>query len=104
MRNIYQLIRVIDFHYKIPGEDQSHHYPLHIQNQQHRPPSEHIYFSIESDYNSALGTANAATEFMNSAAAATTLNTNQIHRPTVPTQQWQLIGTHKNSTQPPHMV
>lgn len=81
-----------------PGEDQSHHYPIHIQNQQQRPPSEHIYFSIESDYNST----NAGTEFLNSAATLNT--TNPIHRPTVPTQQWQLIGTHKNSAQQPHMV
>lgn len=78
------------------GDDQLHHQPLHGQNQQQRPPSEHIYFSIESDYNSTQAPEpNAATEFINS---QTTLNTNSTHRPAVAAQQWRTGN--KNSAQP----
>lgn len=81
------------------GDDQLHHQALHgqiqQQQQQQRPPSEHIYFSIESDYNSTLAP-NAGNEFVNS---QTNLNTNSIHRPSVAAQQWRLTGN-KNSAQP----
>lgn len=86
----------------IPGDEQSHHHSLHSQNQHQRPPSEHIYFSIESDYNSTLATAsNVGNDITNSPA---NLNTNSIHRPAMATQQWRLTGTHKNSAQQPYMV
>lgn len=81
------------------GDDQLHHQALHaqIQQQQQRPPSEHIYFSIESDYNSTLAPdPNVGNEFVNS---QTNLNTNSIHRPSVAAQQWRLTGN-KNSAQP----
>lgn len=81
------------------GDDQLHHQVLHGQNQQQRPPSEHIYFSIESDYNSTLppNDSNSGHEFV---TTQSTLNTNSVHRPAaVGTQQWRLTGN-KNCTQP----
>lgn len=100
------------------GDDQSQHYPLHSQNPHHqRPPSEHIYFSIESDYNST----NAGHEFINSSGTSTgptaaqniiALNAqqNSMHRPSIGAQQWRLTSNHKNSSSStssspqPHMV
>lgn len=105
------------------GDDQSQHYPMHSQNQHHqRPPSEHIYFSIESDYNST----NAGNEFINSSGTSTStgqssntaagiiaLNAaqhNSMHRPSIGAQQWRLTTNHKNSSSSsssspqPHMV
>lgn len=88
---------------------------MHSQNQHHhqRPPSEHIYFSIESDYNST----NAGNEFMNSSGGGggsgtsagqsniAAMQQNSIHRPNMTAQQWRLASTHKNSSSPqPHMV
>lgn len=88
---------VIDFIVTL-GDDQSHH-PLQSQNQQQRPPSEHIYFSIESDYNSTLApTPNVGNEPHGNPQA--TQNTISVHRPSVAAQQWRLTGTHKNSAQP----
>lgn len=90
------------------GDEPTHHHPLHnqnqqIQQQQHRPPSEHIYFSIESDYNSAMASAPPGNEFINSQTALNT--TNSIQRPSMAAQQWRLTGTHnKNSAQQPYMV
>lgn len=95
----------------IPGDDQSQHYPLHSQNQLHqRPPSEHIYFSIESDYNSTI----AGNEFINGQSAniggASNAQQNSVHRPSIAAQQWRLTSTHKNSSSSsssspqPHMV
>lgn len=115
--------------HKTLGDDQSQHYQLHSQNQHHqhqRPPSEHIYFSIESDYNST----NAGNEFINSSGGTSTsagqsaaiantatgviaLNAqkNSIHRPSIAAQQWRLTSNHKNSSTSssssspqPHMV
>lgn len=86
---------IIDFIVTL-GED----HPLHSQNQQQRPPSEHIYFSIESesDYNSTLATApNASNELSNPQAMQ---NTVSVHRPSVAAQQWRLTGIHKNTAQP----
>lgn len=85
-----------------PGDDQSHHQPLHGENQQQRPPSEHIYFSIESDYNSTLApTPNSGNEFIKT---QTTLNTNPVHRPVVTPQQYHLTGTKKSGAQQPCML
>lgn len=98
-----------------PGDDQSQqHYPLHSQNLHQRPPSEHIYFSIESDYNST----NGGNEFLNSSGTSGTSTIgqsnmavghqqqNSFHRPSIAAQQWRLTSTHKNSSSSPqpHMV
>lgn len=67
---------------------------------QQRPPSEHIYFSIESesDYNSTLATApNASNELSNPQVMQ---NTVSVHRQSVAAQQWRLTGSHKNTAQP----
>lgn len=82
------------------GDEQLHHHPLHSQNQQQRPPSEHIYFSIESDYNSALAPNAANHEFLSTQP----LNSNSIHRPSAPPGTWRIPGTHKNGAQQPYMV
>lgn len=85
-----------------PGDDQVHHHPMHSQSQnhQHRPPSEHIYFSIESDYSSTMPSApNIGNEV---ASSQFTSNTNSIQRPAA--QQWRLTGTQKNSATQPYMV
>lgn len=71
-----------------------------LGDQQQRPPSEHIYFSIESesDYNSTLATApNASNELSNPQVMQ---NTVSVHRQSVAAQQWRLTGSHKNTAQP----
>lgn len=81
---------IIDFIFTL-GEDTC---------QQQRPPSEHIYFSIESesDYNSTLATApNASNELSNPQVMQ---NTVSVHRQSVAAQQWRLTGSHKNTAQP----
>lgn len=77
---------------------------MHSKKQtQQRPPSEHIYFSIESDYNSTVAPVlNNDEEYSNSASAI--LNTNSIQRQTINTQEWRQTGTHKSSGQQPYMV
>lgn len=86
----------------LPCDEQmpSSHHQYHHQNQQ-RPPSEHIYFSIESDYNSAMigvGGSNLPTH------ESMPQQTNAVHRP----QQWRIHtnnSTHKhNNPQQPYMV
>lgn len=61
----------------------------------HRPPSEHIYFSIESDYNGGIPGASAG----HSATAGADGQPATVHRP-----QWRVHTHTKNSAQQPYMV
>lgn len=84
----------------------------HANQLQQRPPSEHIYFSIESDYNSGMigggggvvggvGMPTSSHDIIHS----NTTGTGSVHRP----QQWRIhtnnASSHKhNSAQQPYMV
>lgn len=79
-------------------QQQPHHqHPLPLSTTVgglHRPPSEHIYFSIESDYNGGIpGTAG------HSMVAGPDGQPAGVHRP-----QWRVHTHTKNSAQQPYMV